>query len=121
MSQKFIIPNLSAKSYYWWWPLLAILIVIIIAFLVFSALYIIPSTIHGLGILLVQGELSEVKSSSEAILESWLVEEGQALQKNQTVARIRSQSGPELIDILAPQNGLMAEIIRVSRDARAKR
>jgi len=111
MSHKFIIPPLSAKSFYWWGPALVILVGLLIAFFVFSSLYIVPRVVPGLGILLVQGELSEVLSPSEALLDSWLVEEGDALKIGQALARIRPAEHLELVDILATQKGLMAEII----------
>lgn len=110
MSQNLIIPPLSAKSYCWW-PALIILTGLLIAFFVFASLYIVPRVVPGLGILLVQGELGEVLSPSEALLDSWLVEEGDALKINQPLAKIRTPEHLELVDILAPQEGLMAEII----------
>lgn len=111
MSQKFLIPPLRAKSYRWWWPALAFLTLLVMAFLVFSGFYLVPRLVPGLGILLVEGELGEVTSPSDGTLESWLVEEGDTLNKGQTLARIRTFEKSELNDIWAPQSGLMAEII----------
>jgi hypothetical protein len=110
MIRRSNILSLQATSYRWGWPFLFLLLLLLGLFLVFSVYYRVPREVAGLGILLVQGELTEITSLSDATLDSWVVEEGDVLSKGHIIARIRSLDG-ELAEIRAPHGGSMAEII----------
>lgn len=111
MRTRIRIPLRSATSINWW-PVLAALAIVLLGALIFAALYKVPRLVSGLGILLVQGEMTQIISPKPATLEAWLVEEGAKIKAGQAIALLRSHEASfELIELRAPKSGFLAEII----------
>lgn len=67
---------------------------------------------EGLGILLIKGEIGQIISLDEGIIEQWRVDEGEQVDKGDIVLTMRPLSNPlELKSLSARTSGFIAEII----------
>lgn len=111
MRERLRIPLRTAKNIPWW-PVLGALGLMLASMIIIAAFYKVPRLIRGLGILLMQGEMTQIISPKEATLDAWLVEEGSKVKAGQGLATLRSHDASlKAFNVFAPKSGLLAEII----------
>lgn len=94
------------------WATLLFLGSVVLALLVFCVLTVVPQQVHGIGILLLQGELGQILSPTSGTLERWLKEEGDTIKIGDTVALVRPHSNVlQTQAVKSGVDGVIAEII----------
>jgi Biotin-requiring enzyme len=102
----------TAKSYIAFWPSFLFFALVLLSLVIFLLLFSWPKTVWGLGILLLRGEIGQVVSPRDAIVERWLVEEGDQVQAGEKVLLIRPHAHPLTTEqVVAPAAGYIAEIL----------
>jgi hypothetical protein len=94
-----------------WYYAIAALTLLLVALLIFAVFYKFPRRIKGLGIIMLQGRLSEIISPDDGVLRSWLIEEGDSLKEGDIVASMRPHNSDKDLDIKSAHEGIVAEII----------
>lgn len=80
--------------------------------LIFSAWYRVALTVDGLGIILFKGGIEQLRSPSNATVEKWFFEEGDAIARGDILMSLRSHVPPFLNhEIKAQAAAIIAEII----------
>lgn len=78
----------------------------------FTILYKIPEKIDGVGLILLKGGLKQILSPKNGVVEYYVKEEGDVIQKGEVVAFIKSLDEHETTQpIIAHADGIIAEII----------
>ncbi|HXW53368.1 MAG TPA: hypothetical protein VEL47_04595 [Myxococcota bacterium] len=92
------------------WPMLLLFVALVLGGAIFCAVFRYPQKVHGIGILLLQGDLKQVLSPKAGTVEVWLLEEGDLVHRGEAMARLRDHHN-HVIPIFAKVDGVLGEII----------
>lgn len=100
------------------WSSLLVLVAALIALIVFCAVTVVPQRVHGVGLLLLKGELGQILSPRSGTLEQWLKEEGDEIKKGEPVAVLRPHDNVLITNLVhSGIDGVIAEIIAYANTA----
>jgi hypothetical protein len=110
-SEFFLLKN-RARDFIRWWSVLIFLLGILIVLVWLASFIVVEQKISGLGLLLQNGELSQIVSKKAGTMMRWLVDEGDPIKQNDIIALVQDHSDPpHTYSIHAPLDGVVAEII----------
>jgi hypothetical protein len=112
---KFLASPNNAHDFLKFWPTLWFLAAVILSIILFFALSIYPQTINGVGLLLMQGELSQIISPVTGTVEAWYKEEGETIKTGEMLALVRHHKDLDKTMVIKSNlDGVVAEIIAYS-------
>jgi hypothetical protein len=94
------------------WSTVLFFIALVVSLLLFCAFVTYPQKINGIGLFLMRGELKQIVSPLSGMIESWLKEEGDAIEIGDALAVIRDHDDPDNTkQVTARVRGVIAEVI----------
>lgn len=99
---------IKANKPFGFFTALILLIMLLIALILMARFMVYHNQVHGLGILLLKGEIYQVISKENAFISSWQVEEGDEIKKGDLLLLMRNDQNE--YEVLAQQPGIVAEI-----------